>query len=143
MTTDAFDSADFYSCREDNEVLQDDNIEDAISNRIDALMRMHPDSITVYAFARIPVTEEWKRGAALRLVEHLEEWWSEEHGDPEGSDFPPDARAAMATSARAMVDALCGAVAPWRCRRCGERTYTIDEVRAMGVEVPTAKERSA
>lgn len=122
-----FDAATFYSLDPDAETLSHETASDALAEH--APVRC---PATVYAWRRIPGPDAaWVSATTAMLVERLIELWDDEFGGPDDSDVPDGCETMVHGAVRRMVDAT----EVWRCERVAERTYTADEVRAMGIEV--------
>ena len=126
-TMTVFDNATFYSLDPDAETLSRDSAIDALAEH--APVRC---PVTVYAWRRMPGPDEaWVSATAAMLVDHLRELWDDEFGGPDDSDVPHACETMVHGAVRRMADTT----KVWRCECVAERTYTDDEVRAMGIEV--------
>lgn len=128
-------SPTFYDCR-DSEQLSHESPEDAILEYIDTLAEPSKPvedtirelgSITVTAYRRVKVGDDWIEMQARRLAERLGEEFSERFGDPDGDDCDEQ----IAESWRDFVPAVRAAIGKarvWSCEPCGKHVYSVNEV---------------
>lgn len=113
--------AQFWSCREDDEYLSHETIEEAVEAWADDL---HPgplpETVTVYGFARmeLPTTERLASEALARLLE----WMDEEYGDPHGATEPTPT---MEAAAFAFAQTFRAEYVPWACEQVERRTVRV------------------
>lgn len=132
---DAFDDADYYDCYEDSDQLSSESWDEAIASHIDGcaergenveatVRRLGP--LTVYAFKRKAVHDDWIDATTERLADLLQEDWCDEFGDPEG-DHQPDIDAVKNKIAEAIRD-LVENNDVWQCDDVAKRTYTVEQI---------------
>jgi hypothetical protein len=141
---DAFDNADFYTCSDTNRVTLE-SPEEAIRELLDLHMvpgrneinviRDHTP-ITVFAFKRGQVSDMWIESTAEWLLDQAAEWFSDEYGDPDGSnqDIDDDTIKHVMPAMKAAVKQLveCGTV--WNCEHVVSRNFDADQVIVMMFE---------
>ncbi|MGE3526004.1 MAG: hypothetical protein AB7I33_08780 [Gemmatimonadales bacterium] len=141
MTSDAFDSAAYYTCDDDAENLCHETPEDAIWELLEDRGLSGPDDpdirdVEVYAYARVmPAPREAETLAAFAM-ELIVERVEEEHGNPDGGRDVldgADCEHIEAALAALLRDAFTRAT-PWACERVAQRTYTREQVVAIGRE---------
>lgn len=134
-----FPKGEFYSCR-DPETLSLESPEEAITEAVErdltpemsvaekiAAIRQ---PLTVTAYDPATVDDKQRDNWADALLENLGEFFSDEHGDPDGAPcdaFPADAEQIM----RAAVKSIIDRTRVWRCEPVGEVTLTPDQVEEM------------
>lgn len=131
MSTSDFDTADFYDCR-DNEQLTHETPAEAIEDFLDhnaepgcdyaALIREHAP-VTVKAHRRAVVRESFIDAQARDCAERAAEAFSDEFGNPDGDDDGMDADAfkdALPLFRQAVVQ-LYEHANVWTCEPCGRR----------------------
>lgn len=141
-SSDAFDNAALYDCRDGAEQLNHESVEEAIEAEVERHCSLDCDvakviasmgELTVTAYVREEVTPIWIHDQCDRMVESLAEAFSEDFGDMDGDgeDMSNEACAALASAIEPIVRAALSKVHVWRCRDVGTRTYDDDEVLAM------------
>lgn len=132
-----YDTAEFYDCR-DSERYEHESPLAAIEEYLDCFASPGCDMvavirerspITVTAYERETVTDDWIWSTARNLAEFLVDGWEEDYGDPDGSGEFDEKDVAMGLEP-AIREIIAGATV-WRCEKCGERTYSAEEVEAM------------
>ena len=139
---DAFDSAEFYTCR-DPDLLTLESPVEAIEEWLDRvrvpgddivalIKRLAP--IIVSAYDRQQVSDAWIEGTAESLLYHAAESFAEDFSDPAGShdDGLGDAEFKSALPAmKAAVKQLVEHGDVWACERVATRDFDADQVTAM------------
>jgi hypothetical protein len=127
---------DYFDCDEDREELTHDDPLSALEDYVDGSLRpnMSPDEIrdailgfgtvTVHAFAHLVVSEKEIVRAVDGVIDHLDERWSEEYGDPDGDHHINVDKERL----EAVVRAAYAASPVWRCEESGKVELTADEV---------------
>jgi len=139
MSNDAFDSAEYYDCR-DSETLHHEGIEEAVEDWLDHWMEpgcdvrkiLEEHECEVTAYRREVVTEDWIRSQAEGLLEHLAEGFAVDFGNPSADKCIDDE--ALKACLPAMMEAVRKLVANasvWRCERVASRVLDEDEVETM------------
>lgn len=140
--SDSYVGADFYDCDESAERLSYDTEYDALERHLDDLAEKGDSltdvarrlgEVTVYAWRRVPFdVAAWCEAEADSLADDVRERLADEFGGPDGEAvFSRAERLEIARSLAAELTRHLRHFAPWRCERCGERTYTADEVVAL------------
>jgi hypothetical protein len=136
MTTqpDPFDTAEYYDWR-DSETLTDESVEECLENLFDfwhvpgesiaASIDKH-SPVTINAYAREIMSEDWVDSMGSYLLETLQEQWADNFGDPDGDDLDvtPGHMATLVATVRLLIQGW----AVWRCEKVAEREYDADEV---------------
>jgi len=140
---DPFDSATYYDACDDGENLTYDSVEEALQQRLDdcgepgetlreTIQREAP--ITVDAYVRAVVTDDWITQQAERMAERLEEAWHDEFGNPDsGFDYPragDETRALLEQAVRKYVEST----QVWACERVASREFTAAQLEEMFAE---------
>ena len=71
------------------------------------------------------------KSCAAEAVDLVSERWVEEYGDREGRDDGLYEIEDLQTSIVSQIVRTFKGATPWRCRKVGERTYSVDEVLEM------------
>jgi hypothetical protein len=150
---DPFETAEFYTCNEDQEILTLESWEEAIAEVVDDLdirywqdlnnndkvddglvaAIRHNGPITVYAHSRETVTDAFVERQAERALEHIAEDFGENYGDPDNyeHDFDDGAVKLALPAMISAIRAFLSHASVWRCEKVGERIFTPDEVEAL------------
>jgi hypothetical protein len=116
---DPFDSADLYTCIQDEENIAHETPADAILELYEGTREIAP--MVVYAFKRKTVDDEWVESEGANLSEKLIEDFEDEFG---GENNPLSFAGLFASSVReALKD-----IAPYHCDQCGRREYSAEQV---------------
>lgn len=142
-TPDAFDSADYYDCDDSAETLTHGSPAEALEDHLQGfatfganepwrVIAERAGEVTVYASRRREVKDGDVRRLAERMAEWLDEAWRDEDGfgPPDYDDEPLVAKIAerLLPVVRDIVTGPNALLEVWACERCGERTYTPDEI---------------
>lgn len=144
MTEDAaakpvpFDVADYYDCRESEE-LTSETVEEELESFIDRnlspecnvteeIRKLCP--IEVVAFSRKEITEHFVRNVAEECYERLSELFHEEYGEPESDyvGFDKESREQIMRDFLPVVRKAAARGGVWQCEKVGKREYDFDEV---------------
>lgn len=136
--TDSYKNADLFDCCDSEELTYDspgEAIEQLLDGEfekgepiVDCIARLSP--VTVHAYKRVKVREEWIAKEADSEIEclwehFLDEFWHPH--DPPDVDVSAELRAAAAAMVRLAVEQWD----VWKCEPAGKRTYSAAEVEAM------------
>jgi hypothetical protein len=142
-TMDPFDSATYYDACDDGENLTYDSAEEALQQRLDdcgepgetlreTIQREAP--ITVDAYVRAPVPDDWIMDEAERLAASFEESWHEDFGNPdshyESGRVGEEVRALIEQAVRKHAEVT----QVWACRMVASREFTAAELEEMFAE---------
>lgn len=116
---DPFDSADLFSCNQDDENITHETPEDAILELYEGTREIAP--MVVYAFKRRTIDDNWIESEGANLSERLVEDFEAEFG----RENNPLSFAGLFTSSvrEALTD-----MAPSYCDQCGRREYSAKQV---------------
>lgn len=128
-TLQAFDSADYYDCR-NVERFEYETLDECIEAYIDDLGGPADDvvklihdvgSVTVSAHSHLVVGEDNAKRAARYLIDKAQEQWDEEYGDPEDSsaDF-----SGFISRLEELVMEMWKSEKPWMCTKIAEREFS-------------------
>jgi hypothetical protein len=136
----SFDDCEFYSARDVERLICDnpgEAIEDLLATAGNvgestrAFVERNGGEVVVDGYERDEVTDEWMKRLSRFLAERVAESFSDDLGDPDGSDdgLTKDVIARLTT---AIADAIGPIVRAegvvWRCSKVASHTYTADEV---------------
>jgi hypothetical protein len=129
---DGYDGADFYDCRESEELSHTDP-DDAIQDYLDDLLEPGltreqararlPGTLTVTALRRRTVSESNKQYFADTALDDTLERLDDEYGGEAITHATPRMKAA----ARAFSDAIAAEYTPWQCERVAEREIDVQQ----------------
>lgn len=139
---DPFESASFYSCKEDNETLSYESPEEAIMYYAESFLtpgcdtekviRTEVGGVDCYAYSRKRVLDTWARGMAERMLEDLTETFVDDYSGPDGEDNIDEENFEDLFERLASVAAdFVAQQTVWQCEQVAERTYSVEEVIAM------------
>jgi hypothetical protein len=133
-----FDIADYYDCRESEE-LTSETLQEALEDFIDGNLSP-PSNVTeeirklcpieVVAYSRKEITEHFVRNVAEECYARLAELFHEEYGEPE-SDYGGFDKESGEEIMRDFLPAVRKAAARgtvWQCDKVGKREYDFEEV---------------
>lgn len=135
-SVDTYDSADYYSCI-DSEEYSHESPEEALEYFLDGQLDPGCDTeaviracgpVKVTGFKREAVEPDWTSRLSERLVDQVNEAWSDEYGNPDGPGLPHDAEAFLATRFKEALDLIIAEQTVWACDECGARTYSVEEI---------------
>ena len=84
--------------------------------------------VTVYAYKRMTVDARSRERVCHAMVERFIELYDDDFGAPDEQTAEP---AGWSNKLRALVYEFCDATTVWRCEKCGEETFTADQVIEM------------
>lgn len=115
--------AQFWSCRDDDEILTHTEIEEAVGAFLDDVYPDRPATVTVYGYAvRVVDREHYAERALDNLLEDLHE----EYGDP--NRYPSDSiTESMRAAARAFLEAVLAEYRVWTCEKVCEEVVDLAE----------------
>lgn len=112
-----------FSCAEDDESLSCDNEDDAILEWLEqADIECVGETITVYEFKRMEVSEKDRESHATDMAERLLENLDENYGNPNGYTKVTDAHKNLA---REFVDKMLSCYHVWACECVGQKDHDV------------------
>ena len=139
--TDRFPEADYYDCRQ-SEQLQHETIEEAVHDFLEvemardcdvaALIREH-SPITVEAYRRKPVSEAWFERQAEIMVENAEGAFSEDfcEADDSPDNIPQERILACRKAVTEAIKTMFAGMVPYDCEVIGKFDLEAEEVEAL------------
>lgn len=153
MQLDAFDKAEFYSYDDGDERLSMIEPSDAIERYLDGYCVPepgcgyfnYPESLTIYAWDRKPISEKQRKRFAGDLAEALtDRYHDSDDSDPESTEIPMSDEnwKIVQDKLREAVEHFANSLTVWACEIVAQRTYTEAEMREL-MEDPKQPETAA
>lgn len=136
--SDAFDDAKYYTCGDAEELTHEcwaeaiaellDDCHEAGESEAATAARLAPFVVEAYSPVEAP-DEEFSEAMALRASEMICEELIDDYGSPERDGGLDDD--ALGDLRRGIANLIAAAIydyVPWRCKKVGSRTFTLEEL---------------